>query len=340
MRCITRSGVVALAGVAGLLVASMAFAAYNSLTLKIRYANPATTVIAVSGSPSDDATANVSIYLPTGTVVQTGQAPGTTIGTATAQAVVAAYGNALVPLAGKIIVAPPGAVAPKDQAECLQDAVPKVTWILQLSAAGQVIPVPVYVLSTVGDESALGPEKIVACLPPPDIPVAQGGAPNGAKIVSATFTLKGVLNQVTQGVWIAFWTPWEAGTGKVNQTGTVATPAAIAVGAVTLQAKKAGSGALVTGKVTQAGQGRPGAVSIWGAKGKGAMRKLGTVKTTAVGTYTFRARTGDIFQARVVAQSIAAPPLCQLVSAQLHSTPCINPTANGFTAKSASVHKH
>ena len=41
----------------------------------------------------------------------------------------------------------------------------------------------------------------------------------------------------------------------------------------------------------------------------------------------------------MVAGSIAAPPLCQLITAQLQGIPCINPTANGFTAKSGSVHK-
>ena len=87
-------------------------------------------------------------------------------------------------------------------------------------------------------------------------------------------------------------------------------------------ARPVGSAAVVT---------RPGAaVTIWGAKGKAALKRLGSAKTGTAGTYTFRARSGDVFQARVVAGSIAAPPLCQLITAQLQGIPCINPTANGF----------
>ena len=46
-----------------------------------------------------------------------------------------------------------------------------------------------------------------------------------------------------------------------------------------------------------------------------------------------------MFQARVVAGSISAPPLCQLIGPQLQGIPCINPTANGFTAKSGLARK-
>jgi hypothetical protein len=335
-----RLAVLGLAGMGLLALVGVASAAYTSLSLKVSYAGPGTTVISAAGSESEDATAAVSIYLPQGTVVKTGQPAGATLGTVSAQAVLASLAGARVPLSGKIVVAPPGAVTAKDQGACLQDASPSATWLLELSAAGQTLPVPVYVLMTAGAETALGPAKIVACLPPPDIPVEKGGAPNGAKIINATFTLTGVLSQVTQGAWLAFWTPWQAGTGQVNRAGTVVSPAAIAPGGVTVRAKKAGLGAVVSGTVTQGGQGRPATtVAIWGAKGKAALRRLGSVRTSATGTYSFRARTGDVFQARVTAASIPAPPLCVALAAQLAGLPCVNPTANGFTAKSGTVRR-
>ncbi len=313
--------------------------AYTSPTLKVSYAG-STTVITASAAPADDATAVATIYVPTGTTLTTNQTPGTPIGSVKAQVSALALGGALLPLAGPIIVAPPGAVPAAAQSACVQEATPTATWLLQLSAAGQVINLPAYVLPTAGAEAALGPAKIRFCLAPPDIPADKGGATFGAKFLSAALTLNGVFSPVVQGAWIAFWTPWQAGNGQVNQTGTVASPAAVAPGAVTVKAKKNGLGAIVTGKVTQGGLARPGAaVSVWGAKGAAALRKLGTVKSSTAGTYSFRARTGDVFQARAVAGSIAAPPLCQLISAQLQGIPCINPTANGFTAKSGSVHK-
>ena len=49
-----------------------------------------------------------------------------------------------------------------------------------------------------------------AC-PPPDIPVAAGGATFGAKFLSADLTLNGVFGPVVQGAWVGFWTPWHAG---------------------------------------------------------------------------------------------------------------------------------
>ena len=54
------------------------------------------------------------------------------------------------------------------------------------------------------------------CLPPPDVPVAQGGATFGAKFLSADLSLTGVFGAVVQGAWVAFWTPWQAGNGQIN----------------------------------------------------------------------------------------------------------------------------
>jgi len=334
-----RIRIVLVAAVAAITVPALVLAAtnaYTSPTLKVSYAG-STTVITASAAPADDATAVATIYVPTGTTLTTNQTPGTPIGSVKAQVAALALGGALLPLSGPIIVAPPGAVTAATQQACVQEATPSATWLLQLSAAGQTINLPAYILPTAGAETALGPAKIRFCIA---APVVSAQNTFGAKFLSAALTVNGVFSPVAQGAWIAFWTPWAADNSLPNQAATVASPAAVAAGAVTVKAKRNGAGAIVSGKVTQGGLARPGgAVSIWGAKGKAALRKLGTVKTTAAGTYTFRARTGDAFQARVVAQSIAAPPLCQLISAQLQGIPCINPTANGFTAKSATVHK-
>ena len=54
------------------------------------------------------------------------------------------------------------------------------------------------------------------CLPPPDIPVASGGATFGAKFLSADLTINGVFSPVAQGAWVGFWTPWNPGVGTVN----------------------------------------------------------------------------------------------------------------------------
>lgn len=326
-----RIAVLGLAGVAVLALTSLAVAAYTSPKLQVSYAG-STTVITASAAPGDDATAVSSIYVPTGTTLTTTQAPGTNIGTVKAQVSAVSLGGALLPLEGPIVVAPPGAVPAATQLACTQGVTPLATWLLQLSAAGQTINLPAYVLPTAGAESALGPAKVRFCIAAPVVSPANAF---GAKFLSAALTLNGVFSSVTQGAWIAFWTPWAADNTAPNQAGTVASPAAVAAGAVTAKAKKLGTGALVTGKVTQGGVARPSTtVAIWGAKGKAALHRLGSTKTSAAGTFSFRARNADVFQARVVAGTIAAPPLCTLIGPQLQGIPCVNPTANGFTAKS------
>jgi hypothetical protein len=326
-----RIAVLGLAGVGVLVLASLAIAAYTSPKLQVSYAG-STTIITASAAQGDDATAVSSIYVPTGTTLTTTQAPGTNIGSVKAQVSAAALGGALLPLEGPIVVAPPGAIPAAAQLQCTQGVAPIASWLLQLSAAGQTINLPAYVLPTVGAETALGPAKVRFCIAAPVVGPANTF---GAKFLSAALTLNGVFSAVSQGAWIAFWTPWAADNTAPNQAGTVASPAAVAAGAVTVKAKKLGTGAVVTGKVTQGDLGRPNtAVVIWGAKGKKALRRLGPTKTSAAGTFSFRARNADVFQARVVAGSIAAPPLCTLLTAQLQGIPCVNPTANGFTAKS------
>jgi len=149
-----------------------------------------------------------------------------------------------------------------------------------------------------------------------------------------------VFGNVPLGAWIAFWTPYKPGAGQVNIPGTVASPAAVAPGAVSIRAKKAGAGAIVAGVVTQAGQARGGAVvTIWGAKGKAALKRMGKANVADNGAYTFRAKAGAVFQARVVAAPGLAPPLCTTLSAALSPVPCVNPTVNGFTARSKKVRK-
>lgn len=335
-----RVAVLALGAAAALVAVAVAYAAYTSPTLRVSYAGT-TTNITASASQNDDATAVATIYIPTGTTITTSQAPGTQIGTVKAQVQALALGGALLPLDGKIIVAPPGAIPAASQTACTQGQTPTASWLLVLTAAGQTINLPAYIIPTAGAETALGPAKLTFCLAPPDVPVAVGGATFGAKFLSAALSVNNVFSPVAQGAWIAFWTPWQAGNGQVNKAGTVASPTGIAPGAVKVKAKKAGVGATVSGVVTQGPLPRPGAVvQIWGAKGKAALKRLGVVKSDAQGAFSFKAKkAGDVYQASVVAAPTAAPSLCTLLTPQLGGIPCVNPTANGFTAKSALVHK-
>jgi hypothetical protein len=321
-------------------VVAAATSAYTTPTLRISQAG-AVTVITASSAVGDDATARAAIYAPTGVTATTTQAPGSTIGTVKAQVSALALGGALLPLTGNIVVAPPGSVPAATQAACTQGQAPTATWLLVLTAAGQTINLPAYVIPTAGAETALGPLKVVFCLAPPDLPTDKGGATFGAKFLSAELTLNSVFSALPSGAWVAFWTPWQAGNGQVNAAATVASPAAVAPGAVTATARRAGRngvGAVVSGRVTQGGQPRANAtVSIYG--GVTSLRRLGSVRSKGNGSFSFRARAGTRFQARVVAAPGSSAAVCTALAAGLGGVPCVNPTVNGFTARSATVRK-
>jgi hypothetical protein len=333
------TAVVGIAAVAAIVAVPSAFAAYQSAKLQVT-SSGAATVVKASLEPNDDPTASVRIYAPAGTQLTTSQAPGTVLGPVKAIVKALALGGADLPLDGQLIVAAPGQVPAVTVAQCTGGAAPLATWVMVLTAAGQQLQVPVFLVPTPAAQAALGPAYMQICLPPPDIPVANGGATFGAKVYSAQLSVSGVFSAVPLGAWVAFWTPYNPGAGTVNLAGTVASPAAIAPGAVSIKAKKVGLGALVTGRVTQAAQPRGGAVvTVWGAKGKAKLRRLGTSKVSAAGAYSFRARAGDVFQARVVAAPGTAAPLCTQIGALLAPIPCVNPTVNGFTAQSKTVRK-
>jgi len=331
---------VALTSVAALIAVPAAFAAYTSAKLELKQAGAVTTVKATL-DPNDDPTASVRIFAPAGTQLTTNQAPGTVLGPVKAVVKALDLAGADLPLDGQLIVAPPGAVPAATVAGCTGGLAPITTWLMNLTAAGQQLQVPVFLVATSGGQAALGPAYMQICLPPPDVPLGTPGrATFGAKLYSAELAINGVFSAVSVGAWVSFWTPYKPGVGQLNAVGTIAAPAAIAPGAVSVAAKKLGAGALVVGAVTQAGQPRGGAVvTIWGAKGKAALKPLGKARVTAAGKFTFRARLGDNFQARALAAPGSAAALCTQLGPVFAPVPCVNPTVNGFTAKSKTIRK-
>jgi hypothetical protein len=276
--------------------------------------------------------------VPNGTSVSATQAPGTPLGTVKAQVSALALGGALLPLTGPIVVAPPGAVPAASQTACIQTATPTATWLLQLSAAGQTINLPAYLLPTTGDETGLGPAKVVFCLAPPDIPSDQGGATFGAKFLSAELTLNGVFGAVPSGVWLGIWTPWQAGNGQINAAGTVVSPALIAPGTLTLAGRKAKGRKLLSGRIAQGGSGFQHRVAIWGAVGRSAFKRLAAVTSKANGSFAYtvpKASKATTFQARAVVPDGEAEGVCEALTAV--QVPCVNATVSGFTARSRNV---
>ena len=325
--------IAALAALTTLALAAAATAAYTSPKLSVSYAPGNVTRIVASASVDNDATARAAIVIPTGTTLTTTAGPGTKVGTAKAQVSALALGGALLPLAGDIVVAPPGAVAAASQTACIGPVAPQATLLLVLQAAGQTINLPAYIVPTSGAQAALGAAQLVFCLPPPDLPVEKGGATFGAKFLSADLTLNGVIGPVAQGAWVGFWTPWNAGVGTVNAAASVASPAVIAPGGITLSGRKVKGVKRLAGRVTQGGTGVATRVTILAGT-----KRLATVSAKANGAFAYavpKRSKATVFRARAVVAGRDAPALCgQFASLGL---PCVNATVSGFSATSGSV---
>lgn len=331
-----RFAVLALVALGVLVFASSAFATYTTPALKVAQVGQKTT-ISVTQSQSDDATARASIYAPAGTISTLTQTAGSPLGTVRAQVVALALGGALLPLTGEIKVAPPGVVAAASQSACIQAETPAATWLMVLQAAGQTLNVPMYVITTVGAETAFGPAKIVVCLPPPDVPADKGGATFGAKLFQAEFSVNGVFSTVTSGAWISIWSPYLPAVGQVNAAGSVASPSGIAAGSLSVKVTRVGLlKSRVTGKVAQGGTGFGGArVEIWAGLKRSALKKVATTSTKANGAYAFTyGRKAAFFRTRTVVAARPAPTLCAQLQASL-PVPCVNGSFNGFTSLSA-----
>ncbi len=331
---------VGIASVAALIAIPAALAAYTSPKLEVKQSGT-TSTIKVSLSPDDDPTASVRIYAPSGTQLTTNQAPGTVLGPVKAIVKALDLAGADLPLEGQLVVTAPGQIPAATVAQCTGGVTPLAIWAMVLTAAGQTLTVPTYLVPTAGAQTALGPAYIQICLPPPDLPPGTPGrATFGAKVYSAELAIGGVFSTVALGAWVGFWTPYTPLVGQVNVAGTVASPAAIAPGAVTLSAKKSGTGATLSGAVTQAGQARGGAsVTIFGGAKASQLKRIGKAKVAANGKFAFKAKAGSFFRANAAATSAAAAPLCTQLTPLLAPIPCVNPTVNGFTVQSKVVKK-
>jgi hypothetical protein len=332
--------VVGLAAVVALVAVPAAVAAYSSAKLEVTQTATGV-VVKASLNPNDDATARVAIIAPTGTQLTTSQAPGTVLGAVKAVVKALDLAGADLPLEGQLVVAAPGQIPAATVAQCTGGVTPLATWVMVLTAAGQTLQVPTYLVATSGAQAAAGPAFIAICLPPPDVPVGTPGrATFGAKVYQAELAINGVFSRVSVGAWISSWVPYNPGVGTANPAGVVVAPAAIAPGAVTISAKTSGKGAIVTGTVTQAGQPRGGAtVTVLGGSAKSKLTTRKRVRVGSNGRFTTKFAVGTFFRADAVATGAAAAPLCTQLQPLIGATPCVNPTVNGFTAKSAIVRK-
>ncbi len=230
MKKTVRLALLTSAAIASLAFAGSAFASFAP-KLVVSSATGQTaggpTVIGVLASNADAPTARVSIYIPSAYQVGSPTA-GTKLGDVTATAAAADLAGAILPLTGELDAIDPSTLTPTQKAgaaQCLNGATASQTWDLHLTAAGQVLDIPMFVLAGAAPEVASGYQtKLLVCLPPPDVPATNPArATFGAKLLSATFTSSAITQPTTPGDyrWTSLWTPYNPGLGTANAAGSV-----------------------------------------------------------------------------------------------------------------------
>jgi hypothetical protein len=333
MKTILRLAVVSCVGIAALTFASSALA-----TQRLAVAQTATGVtVKVSQDQSDPQPAKITAYVPAGYELKPTGAPGATIGTATGQ-VFASDISLTLNGAGDVLVADESKL-PAAQVEKCSPGPHVAVWDVHLTVFGQALDLYVYVSATSGAETALGAAKLEVCLPPVDVPATTPGrAPNGAKLLDATFT---VNNQLTLPAgskrWTSLWSPYAAGTGEPDTAGTVEARSVVGEGAVSITSRvtsRARKLIRITGRVTQSG------LPVAGVRVRLLINSKARFSTTSRsnGAYVFNLRntrtrvTTSFFQASV---TVAARDITG--TACTNPTPgakCVSATASPFTARS------
>jgi hypothetical protein len=274
---------------AGALVSALAFSGSAWATY-----TPSLTVTSQSNAPgkptaillghvqtaADDPTAKDTIYAPLGYGVNLSQAAGTKIGDVSARLILRGGGNAEVDVDGQVIADNPALYQTNQCAPGLHAAV----WKLNITVAGTPLTVPIYVDPvTAGPEATFASAKIQLCLAGPI------GTPAGAQLLFAFFDVNGVFtnpSNTQDRIWHATFTPYVAGSPQPNPAGTTEGQALVP-GRVSLSVK---SKSLKKGRVTISGK-----LLVDGRPYRGAVielyignKRVGTAKTNASGSYTFR----------------------------------------------------
>ena len=256
----------------GLVLAGSALAAFTP-GLAIGHQPPTlgstgTTAIRMTVPRDDDALARAAIYVAPGYSVTVGQAAGTSIGTATAQILVREpIAGAVLPLTGTLTVADPAALVRPTNTTSIATTVTRCTgspihnaiWLATLQASGQNLDVPIAVDAAPAALSSVASYVLTFCLPNPNIPLEQGGAPFGAKLINAQLNFRGGFTAPsTRGTyrWHVVATPWPAGAGLPNVAGTVEAQGRVMLPArVTLSASSKKRVLTIRGSVLEADTG-------------------------------------------------------------------------------------
>jgi hypothetical protein len=350
MTPLIRAGLAAAAVLAVLFAAGAASAAPNTGLIAVSFSpmtlgSSSTATIHVSTPQSDDSIAAINIY--TGTTNVNLGTPGTQIGSVEATAFAHDAGLNL-PLTGPVTADDPA----KHTADVCSPGANQAVWVMNLSAAGQTLPIPIYVNKTAGAATALGAYSLKICLPPWDVPVGTPGRSfQGAQLLDAKLTLNKILVAPTSaglGTWEMLATPYTPGKGTPNPAGTfearAAVPVPAAIGIKASYSKKTKKWTL-SGRVTEGGLPLSSATTLTLFRGTsaGSLKKVSSVKAAAGGAWSTSGRTTGkkttYFQVSAsVGERDFTPTGCQSPQTSVAPAGCVSATLSAWSAKSAVVH--
>ncbi len=272
--------------------------------------------------------------------------PGTVLGPVKAIVKALDLAGADLPLDGQLVVAAPGQVPAATSSRVHSAATaPIATWLMVLSAAGQTLHG-----ADVPRRDGGRPGRARARVHP-DLPAAAGHARRALLVArrsarrctapSSRSTASSARSRSARGS--RFWTPYNArrrARSNVGRHGRLARRDRSGRGDA--RCEEVGRGAVVTGSVTQAGQPRGGRVR----DDRRAARVKAKLKTRQEGARS--ERTGSSRPSRSSGRSsarrgrdrrVGSTAVCAQLAPLLAPIPCVNPTVNGFTAKSEVVKK-
>ena len=202
-------------------------AAITSAKLAVSAATPSLSGpgyrIRFTRSQGDSDVASVVIYIPAGSQLVTGQPFGTKLGT-TAATVITREPNAVVPGTGTVEVANPAAFSTQ-AISCTGIAAHTQTWALRFQTGGTALTVPAFVDTvTAPPLSTLAAATITFCLPPSSAQAgSQSRSAQSVSILTTEFTTTSIASPAAAGEyrWRALATPYEAGTGRIDESSAV-----------------------------------------------------------------------------------------------------------------------
>ena len=351
MTRLIRAGFAATAGVAALVAASAAVAAPNTGSIAVSFSpltlgSSSSATIHVSTPQSDDSIAAINIY--TGATNVNPGAPGTQIGSVDATAFAHDAGLNL-PLSGPVTADDPA----KHTTDACSPGANQAVWVMNLSAAGQTLPIPIYVNKTTGAATAFGSYNLKICLPPWDVPVGTPGRSfDGAQLLDAKLTLDKMLTAPTSAglsTWEMITTPYTPGKGTPNLAGTFESralvPVPVTLGIKASYKKKTNTWTL-SGKASEGGIPLAAGTSLTISRGSSAtsLKRVGTSKVKAGGAWSMSGRlipkkpayfqisasVGERDDTSTGCQN-AAPPTVAPAG-------CVSATLSAWSAKSSVVH--